>query len=220
MERSTAAPRDFYDEEYHYQEDIEQPNFPRLRRAMRHLGNMAGATFLDLGAGVGWATHLALRERSATLGIALDFSLRPLQLGKQHVTGATWVQADGTALPLADASVDRAFSFGSLEHFPSVRAGFEELFRVLRPGGLAVVVVPNFYIRTGQPLEFRATRSGWAGEMRSAGFEIVRVGGDHGPAILKNRRPLRMLLRIALRIISAVPPLRYQFAFVLQRPLR
>jgi hypothetical protein len=47
---------------------------------------------------------------------------------------------------------------------------------------------------------------------------IARVGTDAGPAILKNYRPGRILLRLLVRLVSLVPPLRYQFVFVLRRP--
>ncbi len=44
------------------------------------------------------------------------------------------------------------------------------------------------------------------------------MGSDRGPAIFKNWRPVRLLLRIVVRLASLVPPLRYQFVFVLRKP--
>lgn len=215
---TAPRPLDYYEAEYHFDEDVERPNLPRLWRALRRLEPLAGTAFLDLGSGVGWATQLALRRGGARLAIAFDFSRRALELGRGYTPDARWVRGDGTALPFAAGALDRVFSFGSMEHFPDVGQGFAELFRVLRPGGLAVVALPNFYVRTKQPLEFRATRSGWERLIRASGFDVLSVGSDSGPAILKNRRPLRLLLRLALRLLSLVPPLRYQFMFVLRKP--
>ena len=212
------APREFYDARYHFDEDVERPNVERVWRALRALEPLRGTAFLDLGSGVGWGAQLALARGGATTAVGLDFSRRALALAQGHTPGARWVQGDGAALPFRDQAFDRAFSFGSLEHFPDVSRGLREAFRVLRPGGLAVVVVPNFYVRTGQPLEFRATRARWEQLMRAAGFHVARVGTDAGPAILKNYRPGRILLRVLLRLVSLVPPLRYQFVFVLRRP--
>ncbi len=212
------APRAFYEAEYHFAEDVERPNLRRLWRALRTLEPLAGTAFLDLGSGVGWAARLALEPGRASVAVGLDFSRRALTLARRATPAAAWVHGDGTALPFRDGAFDRVFSFGSLEHFPDLQRGFAEAFRVLRAGGLAVVVVPNFYVRTQQPLEFRATRGGWERVIRQAGFDVVAVGADTGPAILKNYRPTRIVLRILLRLISLVPGLQYQFVFVLRKP--
>ncbi|HEV2750127.1 MAG TPA: class I SAM-dependent methyltransferase [Gemmatimonadales bacterium] len=212
------APREFYEAEYHFDEDVEHPNLERVWRALRPLQPLTGTAFLDLGSGVGWGARLSLARGGGKLAVGLDFSRRALTLAHRTTPGARWVQGDGTSLPFRDRAFDRVFSFGSLEHFPDLHRGLHEAFRVLRPGGLAVVVVPNFYVRTQQPLEFRATRGGWERVLRAAGFEVVDVRTDSGPAILKNFRPGRILLRLLLRLVSLVPPLRYQFVFVLRKP--
>jgi SAM-dependent methyltransferase len=210
--------REYYEESYHFDEDVERPNFPRLWRALRFLEPLTGTAFLDLGCGVGWATHLALTRGGVALGMGLDFSARALASAKRFTPAGAWVHADGTRLPFASGSFDRAFSFGSVEHFPDIRAGLAELYRVLKPTAIAVIVVPNFWVRTDQPLEFRATRGGWARLLTDAGFRVVRVGTDPGPSIFKNRKPLRILLRLAVRVLSLVPVLRYQFVFVVAKP--
>jgi SAM-dependent methyltransferase len=209
--------REYYEESYHFDEDVERPNFPRLWRALRFLEPLRNTAFLDLGSGVGWATNLALERGGVGVGVGLDFSARALAAAKRFTPRGFWIHADGTRLPFSDGSFDRAFSFGSLEHFPDVGAGFAELYRVLKPASLAVVVVPNFWVRTEQPLEFRATRGNWTSLATSAGFTVLHVGTDYGPAILKNRRPMKIVLRLLVRLLSYIPPLRYQFVFVLRK---
>jgi SAM-dependent methyltransferase len=223
---SGLALRDFYDQQYHFGEDRDRPNADRLWRALRELAPLHGATLLDVGCGVGWSTALAVERGHARHAVGLDFSIRALSLAPRKIPGGahhgtrhlSWVCGDGMALPFPDHSFDRAFSFGSMEHFPDVRAGFVEVERVLRPGGLAVVVVPNFYVRTGQPMEHRDSERGWRQIIEAAGLEVLRVRSDPGPAIFKNLRPLRVAMRVALRVIGALPPLRYQFIFVLRKP--
>jgi ubiquinone/menaquinone biosynthesis C-methylase UbiE len=53
------------------------------------------------------------------------------------------VGGDVRALPFRDASVDVVYSMGTIEHFPEYPAAVREIFRVLRPGGTAIVGVPN-----------------------------------------------------------------------------
>ena len=43
------------------------------------------------------------------------------------------------------------------------------------------------------------------------------MAADHGPAIFKNRRPLRILMRVALQLLSRIPGLRYQHVLVLRK---
>ena len=215
------APRDFYDRRYHFGEDVDRPNPDRLWRALRELMPLAGTTLLDLGCGVGWATRLAADRGGVAHAVGLDFSRTALTLAAQVPTSAAsriaWVGGDGTRLPFADAAFDRAFSFGSMEHFPDVAAGFAELARVLRPGGRAVSVVPNFYVRTAQPIEHRDTARGWRRIIEGAGLRVERVGADPGPALFKNVRLTRLALRIGLRVLGAIPSLRYQFIFVMRK---
>ena len=215
---STA--RTFYDEQYHYGEDVDRPNPERLWHALGALEPLKGTRFLDLGSGVGWSTALAVARGGVANAIGLDFSGKAITMAAQREPPRdqiAWVVGDGMTLPFGDETFDRVFSFGSMEHFPDVRQGFREMARVLTPDGLGVTVVPNFYIKTAQPIEHRDTLSGWKRIIGDAGLEVVRVGGDPGPAILKNRRPLRIALRLTLRAIGLLPPLRYQFIFLLRR---
>ena len=53
------------------------------------------------------------------------------------------VQGDVRALPFRDASFDAVYSMGTVEHFDDTDGALREIFRVLRPGGAAVIGVPN-----------------------------------------------------------------------------
>lgn len=216
----TTSNRAFYDAQYHYGEDVDRPNPDRLWHALSLLEPLNGTRLLDLGSGVGWATALAHDRGGVQRAIGLDFSAKAIAMAAQREAprdAIAWVVGDGLMLPFADATFDRVFSFGSMEHFPDVRQGFREMARVLTPDGRGVTVVPNFYIKTAQPIEHRDTLTGWKRIIEDAGLRVVRVGGDPGPAIFKNRRPLRVAMRLALRAIGSLPPLRYQFIFLVRK---
>jgi SAM-dependent methyltransferase len=51
--------------------------------------------------------------------------------------------SDVRELPFADASFDAIYSMGTIEHFAETEQAVAEMVRVLRPGGRAIVGVPN-----------------------------------------------------------------------------
>ena len=210
----SPAPREFYDTQYHFAEDAERPDEKRIWHALRHLHPLRGSDFLDLGCGAGWATRLVKAEGNARRVVGLDFSRTGLGIARRHTPQILWIQADGTALPLADGAFDRLFCNGALEHFPDVRRGLGEIARVLRPGGRAVLIVPNFYVKTEQPMEFRTHWWGWKKLLGDAGLRVVGTGIDWGPPVFKNTSLKRALARLAGKMLCLVPRMQYQFIFV------
>jgi SAM-dependent methyltransferase len=51
--------------------------------------------------------------------------------------------SDVRALPFCEASFDAIYSMGTIEHFEETERAVEEMARVLKPGGRAIVGVPN-----------------------------------------------------------------------------
>jgi len=100
------------------------------------------ADVLDVCTGPGTLAFQA--AASARRAVGVDFSPSMLEQLRERakelgVANIETVEADGQALPFADASFDAAFSMFGLIFFPDRNKGFRELLRVLRPGGRAVV---------------------------------------------------------------------------------
>jgi SAM-dependent methyltransferase len=96
---------------------------------------------LDLGCGAGNFVAMC-RER---LGdpIGADPSLPAAQLCRDD--GLPVVLADGTNLPFATSSLDVVRAKEIIEHILDLRPFMEEIFRVLRPGGLFLSRTPTQY---------------------------------------------------------------------------
>jgi SAM-dependent methyltransferase len=97
------------------------------------------------------------------------------------------LQLDLQALDLPDASFDWILCSHVLEHVPDDRAAMRELFRVLRPGGTAIVQVPTYAMTTdedvtltpdenlarfGQRDHVRIYGADVFDRLRGAGFEV------------------------------------------------
>lgn len=101
----------------------------------------AGRKVLDLGCGHGYDT-LAMRDAGAEV-TPLD-----MDMGKIVATGSPLdggVQGDATRLPFPDATFDGVYCSNLLEHTPSTPPVFDEIERVLKPGGWAWVSWTNWY---------------------------------------------------------------------------
>ena len=116
------------------------------------LGLRAGDLLLDLGCGFGRHTYEAL-VRGADV-VSCDMALPELESIRNTIPmliddamfdselARTQVQGDGTSLPFADETFDKVIASEVLEHVPDDTAAYDELLRILKPGGTLAVTVP------------------------------------------------------------------------------
>ncbi len=106
-----------------------------------------GTRLLDFGCGSGAQTLHFARDFERIVGVDVDAGfLREfaVEIVRRDLTGHILpVQYDGTHLPCADGSVDCVVSFEVLEHVTDEQAALSEMYRVLCPGGVLVMSVPN-----------------------------------------------------------------------------
>jgi SAM-dependent methyltransferase len=150
------------------------------RRAMlANLGKLRGHPVLaDVGCSTGYLLEdLDSAYPEATL-IGVDLIASGLLKAHSLVPRARLLQSDVCELPLRDASIDAALSANLLEHVPDDVLALSELYRVLRPGARAVVVVPagpstfDYYDRfLGH--ERRYARGELARKARGLGLEVL-----------------------------------------------
>ncbi len=123
------------------------------KRAVRELGLSPGSLVLDLASGTGdLCIDLA---KSGLRPISVDLSLGMLRADR---SGAPRVQADVLRLPVRDGAVDGVTCGFALRNLVDLTAFFDELGRVVRPGGrialLDVGVPKSRVIRWGHGIYF------------------------------------------------------------------
>lgn len=100
------------------------------KRTVKALALPAGSTVLDLAAGTGDLCRDLQRAGMTAVGMDLSFGM--LTHAK---TAAPLVQADALRLPVPIASVDGVTCGFALRNFAGLGEFFDELARVVRPGG-------------------------------------------------------------------------------------
>src|SRR6266850_1726460 len=114
-----------------------------LDRTVALAAEHGGERVVDVGTGVGHT----LRRVAPTFrrAVGVDATREMLEAGAGVLAGAgvknaVLVQADATALPIASRSADVVTSRLAAHHFADAAAAFREIARILRPGGLFVLV--------------------------------------------------------------------------------
>jgi ubiquinone/menaquinone biosynthesis C-methylase UbiE len=115
----------------------------RLEAVLRALGDGPG-NVLDAGMG-GGRLAAALDEHGWTV-TGVDSSAKMVEVARRRLPKLAdrLLQGDLAALPFPGGSFDAAVATGALEYVGDLAHGLEELARVLRPEGRAVVSFPNY----------------------------------------------------------------------------
>ena len=123
------------------------------QRAVSSLGLAPGSIVADLACGTGDFCFELERKGMTALGFDLSFGM--LAAAPRPFARS---QADVLRLPLADGSVDGVTCGFALRNFVELDGFFEELARVVRPGGrislLDVAQPPNQLLRLGHAVYF------------------------------------------------------------------
>ena len=113
-----------------------------LSNIVQELGIKPGYHVLDIGSGTGVLLHFLITELGGEGKIvALDFSAEMLcqAKAKNFQPIVDFAQADISAIPLADDSVDLAMCNSAFPHFDDKASALKEITRVLRNNGRLVI---------------------------------------------------------------------------------
>lgn len=126
--------------------------FPTIRACQEEILRWAlargGRPFrmLDVGCGTGTLLSIMARQPQAELLVGLDYAEAMVARAAEKFSASAdagrlaAVRGDAERLPFADASFDVLTCCNSFHHYPHQADAVREFHRVLRPGGLLVLV--------------------------------------------------------------------------------
>ena len=129
--------REFFD--WHHQ--VRQADEGRYAGHLYEFDGHKGERLLDVGCGIGWLVWQFARGGADITGV--DLSDNSLALARKRLEydrlKAELVKGNAQDLPFPDGSFDFVTSAGVLHHTPETQGAIDEIHRVLRPGGRAMI---------------------------------------------------------------------------------
>jgi SAM-dependent methyltransferase len=165
-------------------EGMAEDHLPITLPVLGRMGLTPADSVLDLGCGAGWLLRLLAEQVTEGRVVGLDVSDEMVRHARRNCAAYPQVMAaPGSVdeIPWEDAFFTKVISVESAYYWPSPAAGLREIFRVLRPGGSAWILI-NYYRdnphchQWGSLLTIPThllSGEEWAGLFREAGFSCV-----------------------------------------------
>lgn len=99
---------------------------------------------VDVGSGTGFTTEGIVEKVKPENVTCMDQSPHQMQgaKAKPSLQGCTFLLGDAENLPFETNQFDRYVSAGSIEYWPNPQQGINESYRVIKPGGIALMIGP------------------------------------------------------------------------------
>ena len=165
-------------------ESMEKEHRPIVEPTLALMHIAPAEKILDVGCGGGWLVReLASRAPKGRV-VGMDISdemLAHARGASANAPNAEFILGSVDAIPRESNSFDKVISVESSYYWPDPAAGVREIFRVLRPGGSACILI-NYYRDNPYchqwgnllkiPAQLRSAEE-WAALFRKAGFTNV-----------------------------------------------
>jgi tocopherol O-methyltransferase len=135
----------YYGADGKVKKDRRQAQIDLIEELLKWAGVQKAENILDVGCGIGGSSlYLAEKFHAKATGITLSpvQAARATQRAQELnlVSQAHFQVADAQAIPFADNSFDLVWALESGEHMPDKTRFMQECYRVLKPGGMFVMV--------------------------------------------------------------------------------
>jgi SAM-dependent methyltransferase len=165
-------------------EGMEQEHLPIVLPLLARMRPSPDDNVLDVGCGSGWLAALLAEQVPQGRVVGLDVSdemVRRARRRNDEIENTMFIIGEAGEIPWDAQFFNQALSVESAYYWPDPSRGMREIFRVLREGGSAWVLI-NFYREnphshqwaavTDVPVQLLSGRE-WAGLFREAGFTGV-----------------------------------------------
>lgn len=176
-----------------------------LRALKENFPSLTGA-LLDVGCGKMPYKSIILQNTTVTTYTGLDIE-NALVYDAAVRPDYTW---DGVTMPLSDAAYDCALGTEVLEHCFDPEILLNEVYRVLKPGGVFFFTVPFLWNLHEVPHDaYRYTPFALERKLREAGFKDIKIQGYGGwnsalaqmLGLWVRRAPMHRFLRLPLSVL-------------------
>jgi len=110
----------------------------RVRRA----AHGPNSSIIEIGCSSGFMLRLLRQHFPTTMIVGADYVRGPLEVLARELRELPLLQFDLTTCPLPDASFDIVVLLNVLEHIQDDNKALQQVARILKPGGTAVIEVP------------------------------------------------------------------------------
>lgn len=139
VEKAKEGTLDWYLEAEQYRYGVYGPWMPKVMEFSRH----SGKKVIEIGGGMG--TDLAQFARHGAAVTDFDLSAGHLEHARRNFRlrglKGEFVHGDGENIPFPDNTFDVVYSNGVIHHTPDTAGVVRHMFRILKPGGKAIIMV-------------------------------------------------------------------------------
>lgn len=165
-------------------EAMEQDHWPITQSVLARMGIAADDNILDLGCGAGWLSRVLAKSAPQGRVVGMDISDEMVRRARQKsadLENLVFIVGAAEEIPWESDFFSRVISVESSYYWPHPAKALREVFRVLRDGGSAWILI-NYYRDNphchhwGKILEIPTkllSASEWSGLFRDAGFRNV-----------------------------------------------